>query len=304
MEPSTLRNYKAHVLHHINPAIGDRYIKEVTFQDLREFRDDLVKKGMSRPMAKKVLRSAKSLFEEARRDGIIDANPALDVKIVVNKREQGKVVIPSKEEVKRLLAKSEALAGQKNLQSARAWRRYHVLVTTAAFTGLRASELRGLPWPAINFADRKLEVRQRADENGIIGPCKSHSGYRVIDIPDQLVRLLREWRLACVPSVLKLVFPNGVGNVESQTNIYNRCWTPLQERSGLVDDKGESKYRFHDLGHFRASVLIDQGATPKEVMTEMGHSSIQLTFNTYGHLFPEGNDRRRERANRIADELL
>jgi integrase len=64
------------------------------------------------------------------------------------------------------------------------------------------------------------------------------------------------------------------------------------------------RYRFHDLRHFRASCLIADGANPKEVMVEMGHASIQMTVDTYGHLFPEDAAPRRARAEDIAAGVL
>jgi len=50
-------------------------------------------------------------------------------------------------------------------------------------------------------------------------------------------------------------------------------------------------------------MLIASGATPKEIMVEMGHSSIQITFDTYGHLFPEDDEQRRQRAEVMATKL-
>jgi integrase len=67
-------------------------------------------------------------------------------------------------------------------------------------------------------------------------------------------------------------------------------WRQIVERAGL---KGT---RFHDLRHFFASMLIAQGETAKYVCDQMGHSSIQVTFDTYGHLFPQS---RREAAAKL-----
>ena len=67
---------------------------------------------------------------------------------------------------------------------------------------------------------------------------------------------------------------------------YERCWTPLQIRCGLVTTEGEPKYGFHKLRHAAASMFIQYlGWSPKRLQVVMGHSSIQMTFNTYGHLF-------------------
>ena len=61
----------------------------------------------------------------------------------------------------------------------------------------------------------------------------------------------------------------------------------------------EPRYNFHLLRHFHASMLIADGANPKEVQAEMGHNSIQVTYDLYGHLFKDedADRRRKERAN-------
>ncbi|GLQ05873.1 hypothetical protein GCM10007924_10940 [Sneathiella chinensis] len=65
-----------------------------------------------------------------------------------------------------------------------------------------------------------------------------------------------------------------------------------------------AKYNFHALRHFHASMLIASGATPKEVQVEMGHSSIQVTFDVYGHLFPENDAERTARAAAMDAEIF
>ena len=67
----------------------------------------------------------------------------------------------------------------------------------------------------------------------------------------------------------------------------------------------EPRYNFHALRHFHASMLIADGANPKEVQVEMGHNSIQVTYDLYGHLFKDedADRRRKERSERLAELL-
>ena len=146
---------------------------------------------------------------------------------------------------------------------------------------MRASELRGLVWDAIDFDKKTIAVRQRADIWGTMGRPKSAAGERVIPMAPLVVNVLKEWRLACLKGELGLVFPNGNGNVESHANISARGFEPLQKAcSGAV------KYHLHSLRHFFASWAIAQGFSPKRLQALFGHSSIQMTFDTYGHLLP------------------
>jgi integrase len=214
---------------------------------------------------------------EAQRRGLVAQNVAQPVRVDLKKRQQGKLAvgrdIPSKEEVQQILATVE-----------RRWRPFFV---TAVFTGMRASELRGLRWADIDFDRNVVHVRQRADKWGAIGAPKSAAGEREIPMSPMVVNALKEWRLACPQqeAQLVLVFPNGDGHVESHANIIARGFAPLQRTSF-----GSVKYGLHSLRHFFASWAIEQGFSPKRLQALLGHSSIQMTFDVYGHLFPSLED--------------
>ena len=100
---------------------------------------------------------------------------------------------------------------------------------------------------------------------------------------------------------LGLVFPNGLGKVESHSNIVDRGFAPLQVAIGLVarreaaGDAGKPvviavpKYGMHALRHACASLWIEAGFNPKQIQKLMGHSSIKVTFDVYGHLFADAD---------------
>jgi len=97
------------------------------------------------------------------------------------------------------------------------------------------------------------------------------------------LKQLKKWRLACIKSDLDLIFPNESGKPLSALNMFNRKFIPTLEKAGL------KKIRFHDLRHTYASIQIDLGANPKYIQSQMGHSSIRITLDTYGHLMKEVN---------------
>ena len=147
-----------------------------------------------------------------------------------------------------------------------------------------------------------IHVRQRADKYHVIGMPKSDAGQRTIPLPPMVVNTLREWKLKCPKGELGLVFPNGEGNIEWHANIIKRGLIPPQIAAGMTvdgekDAEGalilEAKYTgLHALRHFFASWCINLpqhgglGLPPKVVQERMGHSSITLTMDVYGHLFP------------------
>ena len=113
---------------------------------------------------------------------------------------------------------------------------------------------------------------------------------RARDIPlgPLVINTLRAWKMQCPAGELDLVFPNGNGNVEGQSNIINRFWSPLQVKLGITNEAGEARYNFHKLRHAAASLFIQHlGWSPTRLQTVMGHSSINMTFDRYGHMFED-----------------
>jgi integrase len=193
--------------------------------------------------------------------------------------------------------------------------RWRPLLLTATFTGLRASELRGLEWSAVNFEKGEISVRQRADRYNKIGSPKSAADYRTVPVPPQVLDALRRWRMECPPGPngKVLVFPNTRGKIESHANIIERGLIPTVLRAGVadvikdadgkvvLDDDGKPQMRprytgMHVFRHFFASWCIgrkiDGGRElpAKLVQTWLGHSSIKMTLDVYGHLLPRGDD--------------
>jgi integrase len=280
LERSTLRQYRNHADLHIKPSrIGSEKLARLSTPVIEAFRDDLLRQ-CSRPMARKVLASLKSILGEAQRRGLVAQNAAQPVRVDVKRREQRKLAvgrdIPSKDEINTMLAQAEGR-----------WRPFFI---TAVFTGMRASELRGLPWNNVDFERNVIHVRQRANLWGEIGAPKSAAGQRTIPMSPMVVNVLREWKLASPKGELGLVFPNGAGNVENHANIATRDFCPLQIAAGITGPDGKPKYGLHALRHFFASWAIERDFSPKRVQALMGHSSIQMTFDLYGHLFPSLED--------------
>jgi integrase len=169
------------------------------------------------------------------------------------------------------------------------------LLVTAVFTGLRASELRGLRWEDVDLKRAELHVRQRVDRYNTIGKPKSNAGSRTIPIGPMVVNTLREWKLA--RSAGDLVFGTRSGRPMEHTNLVRCAFLPAQVAAGVVSADGRAKYTgLHALRHFYASWCINRKVDgglelpAKVVQARLGHSSITVTFDTYGHLFPRGDD--------------
>jgi len=270
LERATMHSYRGHVRNHIEPKIGHLLLTELSAVDVRDFLDAMLRDS-TRAMAKKCLTTLRSIISAAQERGLVQHNVARDVKLRRSERHDPDRVFPTKAEIKALIANASA--------------RHQPLIMTALLTGMRMSELRGLTWDAIDFNRSIITVRKRADRYCDMGNTKSKSGRRDIPMGPGLAKVLKSWKVACPKGDLDLVFPNGVGNVETHSNIYNRIFKPLMLKSGIVDGEGAPRFSLHAMRHAAASLFIEQGWPPKRIQTMLGHSSITMTYDVYGHLF-------------------
>ena len=287
LERGSQRTYEQMVRLAIDPLLGEVRLARLTRPMIESFRDDLLNR-FSRVRARQALSVLRMLLDHAQHRGLLAQNVARSVRIAPRARLQQQLVIgrsiPTPEEVRRLLSATDG------------W--LQVMVTTAAFTGMRQSELRGLEWEAVYLTgEPHITVRQRADQWGTLGRPKSKAGQRMIALAPHVTTELRHWRLVCGHPTI--VFPGRTeaDQVISQSAI-TRAFAELQIKTGLAKE-GKPKYTFHALRHFFASVMIGLGYTSKWLQVTMGHENIALTLGTYGHLFP---DRDGERARMAAFE--
>jgi len=312
LERATIDTYRQYLTFHIEPFIGSVRLSRFTAPAARAFEDQLRNEGRSPFMVRRVMRTLGSILADAQERGLIVRNVARELKAQrrgrgserkADQRQRGKlkvgVDIPTPEEIRAIVAEAKG--------------RWHPLLITAILTGLRASELRGLRWQDVDLKARTLHVRQRADRFNAIGPPKSEAGERTIPLPPIVVSALREWQPSCPAGEAGLVFPSGAGKVESLGNIINRGLKPTLVAAGvtvpILDGYGDPRFDaegkpmvrakytgLHSLRHFFASWCINRRAEgglelPAKLAQErLGHASIAMTLDTYGHLFPRGDD--------------
>jgi len=289
LEPATLAPYRSHVRLHINPLLGAVRLSQLTAPMVRNFEDRLAAQGRSPAMVHRVMVSLGSIVADAFERGLVAQNVVRGRPQRTRRSDRRKpkllvgTHIPTPNEIRDLIP---------HLQG-----RWRPLFLVAAFTGLRASELCGLRWDDVDLKHGELHVRQRVDRYNNFGPPKSDAGSRTIPLLPMLVKALREHKLASRHSALGLVFPSSTGKVLMRTNLVKYVWQPLQIKAGIVTKAGKAKYTgLHALRHFYASWCINRRVDGglelplKTVQARLGHASIKLTADTYGHLFPRGDD--------------
>ena len=210
--------------------IGDTTrLAKLTTARCEQVRDDLVNTH-NRPTARKILTTFKAVVKDAKRRGMIAHNPASDTTIGAGKRHQKRLKagehFPEPGELKAMLASGDA--------------RGTAVVALAALAGLRASELRGLPWSDVDLGhEPSVTVRQRADRWGEIGSPKSADAARTVPLAETAKQALRAWKVAQPPVETKdedgnkvtrphvLVFGTASDRPDMLGNLQRRLLDPL-----------------------------------------------------------------------------
>jgi integrase len=169
---------------------------------------------------------------------------------------------------------------------------YYSLFYTALFTGMRRSEILALRWQDIDFIYSQIYVNrslhQLKDGSFIFTQPKSAKSSRTIALTPSTILMLREYQekqeleremLGTSLADGDLVFSNVEGK-PLRPNTITRAWTTLAAKCGL------KVIRLHDARHTHASLMLKQGIHPKVVQERLGHSSIQMTIDTYSHVAP------------------
>src|SRR6266536_1662658 len=159
---------------------------------------------------------------------------------------------------------------------------YGNMVMLAALTGLRQGELFALRDRNVDLDAKTVRV-ENGTYKGELVPVKTRASRRRVDLSSTAVRVLRRQLLARTPNDLNLVFPSPEGRILNDDNFRHRVFSPAVRRTKLTG------FRFHDLRHTYAALMVAAGAHPKYLQAQMGHSSISVTLDLYGHLFPDAN---------------
>ena len=256
----------------VSPDRGRQLFSEyaaIWLSTIESFKAEMSNAGRSPQTVKNALNVLRPILDLAVRDCALVVSPARDVK-------SPKVTASSvaKFESAETIA---ALAATMDKESG-------LLVLFAAFTGLRAGECAALRVGDLDLLRGRLTVRQSVSEvhgKALFTPTKNHRT-RSVALPaflrDQLVTHLEKRGVARDQTAL--VFSSPDGSVLRHSNFYKRYFKPAVEAYGL------DGFRFHDLRHTCAAMLIADGAHPRAIMERLGHSSIKVTLDTYGHLFP------------------
>jgi integrase len=263
---------------YLSPEMGAKPINTITRSDVKSLLLRLHKKDLSRSSICLVRDVLSGIMNFALDEGLIEVNPVAGVlkslKIERQKRISAEPL--THEEVNHFLETCK-----------KSYSEHYPFFLCAFRTGMRLGELLGLRWSDIDFNSHFIKV-QRSYRLGRLEKPKTAKERRV-DMSDQLSQVLhsllikrkKEALRAGTGDPVEIVFHRNGTHMEQ--NYIRRVFKKVLSKAGLRE------IRIHDIRHTFASLLLTNGESPVYVKEQLGHSSIQMTVDIYGHLIPSAN---------------
>jgi integrase len=260
LRPKTLQLYRYLLRQHLNPAFDTKPVAAIREPHVRRWRKQLLDTGTSAVTVAKAYRLLKAILTTAADDGVIRRNPCR-IKGAGQEKSPERPVLT----IPQVFALADAI-GQ----------RYRALVLLAVFGSLRWGELAALRRCDIDVDARTVSVtRQLTEVSGYLafGPPKSDAGKRIIVVPALIVPDLR-WHLSCFaqPGDDGLLFTSPTGMPLRHGHFRSRVWVKALKQAGLP------ALHFHDLRHAGNMLTAATGATLRELMDRMGHSTARAAL--------------------------
>jgi integrase len=264
LSPSSKASYEAAWRLRIAPHFGPVRVRRIKPSDIDEWVSQMIEAGKSRSLIVETLGVLKRVLDRAVRDRIIPSNPCDGREMQLPRKQQVDRPVLSPMEVDRI-----ALACRHE--------RDRVLIRFLAYSGCRIGEAFALRWESVDLDNRRVIIRENVSGNTgkiIVRPTKTYAS-RTIDIPAKVAQQLGTYKRGSA----ELVFPDSKGGYLRYTNWRANVWNKSTSAAGI-------KALPHDLRATCASLLIDTGASAKDVQSHLGHSSIQVTMGIYARVRP------------------
>lgn len=291
IEFTTYAGYESVYNNHICPEIGQMKLKDIKRPALQGILNHAYKKGLANGTIKNIKRVLVSSFRQAKLDGLIIVNPAEGLKVPKSDlADEEKDVAPfTKEELNLLLATAKNEDFQKSAPY------MHNIIYLLLYTGIRIGELLGLEWSHIDFNRQLVYIRQNKKKlytgvNDMIGKLKTKSARRDIPIDNTVVMILKQQKSLCNQNKLILgedyykdksfVFAD-ISGMPLKHHTVKYYWAKLL-KTVSIEHRG-----IHQLRHTFASIAIQKGVNIKQLSSTLGHSKVNITYDVYGHLYPE-----------------
>ena len=270
----SLISYRIYLNNHILPALGHMDVQRIRSEDIQGFVAQLLSSGTSVHYTRLITSALRSILQKGVEWGYLKANPA-QVKIRYPQKVKEEIEPLSASEVRRFL--------QSTLDQ------WHAFFAMAIWTGMRVGELMAAKWEHVDWKGQRYNVRETLQPDHTFTSPKTTGSVSPVFLSPFLIDALKAHRRAQAAEKLRagitwadgdLLFTTTDGRSLAASTVRNHLWRTL-DRAEL------RRIRLHDLRHTCASLLIAQGANIKIVQKQLRHSTVEMTLDVYGHLYPE-----------------
>lgn len=278
VKPQTFIATKRMLYNHLIPIFGTMKVDKLTVSYIQRFINDLsnqlVHYGVVHSINRRVLQYGVSLQ-------LLPFNPARDVMLPkVPKKENKAIKFIAPEDLKALMAYMEKLANKKF-----SYFFDYVLYSVLLATGCRFGEVVALEWSDIDLENGTISITKNYSRLlKLIGTPKSKAGVRVISIDKKTINLLRLYK----NRQRQLFIETGtrVSAVVFSTPLkeYQNMATRQESLDRRITEIGIPRFTFHAFRHTHASLLLNAGISYKELQYRLGHATLAMTMDIYGHL--------------------
>jgi integrase len=265
-KPSAIRGYADALRLHVLPELGARRLADIQRRDVQRLADDLLAGRLTPSTIRNALMPLRVIYRRAIEDGEVAVNPCTGLRLPANRGRRDRIVSP--EQAAALLA---ALAPEDR-----------VIWSLALYGGLRRGEVMALRWRDVDLAEGVIRVERGWDEKArLFVEPKSRAGRRKVPIAAALRDVLAEHKMSARGELVaprpdgRTPFDGGAAAERAQ-----RAW----RRAGL------EPITLHEARHTFASLMIAAGVNARALATYMGHASVTITYDRYGHLMPGNED--------------
>ena len=260
----TMRTKKYIVDLKILPYFGKKRVNDITAADIRQWQNELIKKGYSPTYLKTINNQLSAIFNYAVRYYDLKSNPCAKA------GSMGK----SKAEEMDFWTGEEF---RKFIDSVMNKRVSYMAFMTLYWTGMRLGELLALTPKDVDLEKRTISITksyQRLGRKDVITPPKTPKSKRVITIPEFLAADIKDYM-------------DSLYDLQEGDRLFPITKYYLEhEMQRGIKESGVKRIRLHDLRHSHASLLIELGFSPLEIANRLGHEKVETTLNTYAHLYP------------------
>ena len=291
---TSLLKTKNRLEHHVLPYCRNMQLEKIDAAMLTKWKNTLSESKLAVSTRRGIFGEFRAMLNFAVRTGRLSRNPLSLVGNFKNAYEinhQERLQYYTPDEFKKYIA-----CARKSASTITEWG-YFVFFAIAYFTGARKGEINALKWSDIDgdFLHIRRSITQKLKGGDKETPPKNKTSYRSLQMPLPLIRILAEHK-------------ERQKEIKYFTEDFRICGGPNCLRDTSIDQAnrrfakaaGLPRIKIHDFRHSHASFLANEGINIQEIARRLGHSKIEITWNTYAHLYP----REEERAVKVLNTVI